>query len=98
MIYNKFSLIEIDKKTAEKKQRREMKAPSIFFTSPDAIGLFFFLGWSLSEFKSFKSLIIYIQDAIKLNEAKASKVSCNKVISNLCADKIGRKINKFLAH
>jgi len=79
VIVKRKSLFKFDAKYRERKASIIiMKVAVSGLSFPEAIGLFFLIGWSLSSFASRMSLNIYVAELAKLKERKA----VNEVFSN----------------
>ena len=78
--------------------KNENKIASFMFILPDAIGLYFLIGWSLSSFISTESLSKYTELEVKQKHIRAKNDFINSSFSKL-RPKIGAaKTNRFLVH
>ena len=81
----------------------EIRADNID-NSPDGMGLFFFVGWFISNSTSIESLNKYIAELIKTKLIKALKLVKNipknsfNTQDSLNENIIGKKTTKFLTH
>ena len=81
----------------------EIRADNID-NSPDGMGLFYFVGWFISNSTSTESLNKYIAELIKTKLIKALKLVKNisknsfNTQDSLNENIIGKKITKFLTH